>query len=208
MTDTAADRTTQKTLDKVASFYDGRKVGDVGPLGFRRSTDLATLRTCISIMMDEGLLRPGESSFLDLGCADGRVNVFMSYLVKISAGIEMDEWTLEEYEPLKQELEDALKAHKLKVPPENIFLFPGDALDSQTHLAIRDSADFDLSDFDLFYTYLIMHEEFSRLVLKKAKRGAIFMVYGLDRIMPRYEGLRLIEKLSPLEGILALYRKI
>jgi hypothetical protein len=33
------------------------------------------------------------------------------------------------------------------------------------------------------------------------------MVYGLDRILPKYEGLQLLEDVSPMEGILALYQK-
>ena len=60
---------------------------------------------------------------------------------------------------------------------------------------------------DLFYTYLTMQEEFAALVARKAKPGALFMVYGLDRILPRYSGLRLLTPDWALEGILALYRK-
>jgi hypothetical protein len=37
------DDRTRKALLKVARFYDRRKVGDVGALGFRRSTDLQRL---------------------------------------------------------------------------------------------------------------------------------------------------------------------
>jgi len=33
------------------------------------------------------------------------------------------------------------------------------------------------------------------------------MVYGLNRILPKYPGFRLLQNLSPMEGILALYQK-
>ena len=62
------------------------------------------------------LLRAVESRFyqdlelarplLDLGCGDGRVNVWMSYLAQVSIGVELDEWTLEEHTGLS----GALKA--------------------------------------------------------------------------------------------------
>ena len=91
-----------------ASFYDGKKVGDVGPLGFRRSTDLSKLVDCIGYLIDNKILIPDESLFLDLGCADGRVNVLFSYLTRASIGIELDEWSLDEYIPLKEELEKVL----------------------------------------------------------------------------------------------------
>ncbi len=52
-----------------------------------------------------------------------------------------------------------------------------------------------------------MHEEFSELIASRAKKGAFFMVFGLDRILPRYEGFRLLDRISPLEGILAVYEK-
>ncbi len=200
------DKVLQKTLGRVARYYDQRKVGDVGPLGFRRSTDLGTLFSCVDRLTEYGIIRP-ETRFLDLGCADGRVNVFLSYLVRISVGIELDEWTLDEYAPLRSGLEERLKREGLLAPPENILLFHGDATDQRLHQEIRQEAGPAFEEFDLFYTYLVMHEEFARLIEERAKTGAVFMVYGLDRIMPCYEGFRLMEDLSPLEGILALYRK-
>jgi len=99
------DQHLKKSLSKVAEFYDERKVGAVGPLGFRRSTDLMTLLACIDRLIDEQIIKSDETAFLDLGCADGRVNLFFSYLVRLSVGIELDEWTLEEYDPLRGELE-------------------------------------------------------------------------------------------------------
>ena len=62
--------------------------------------------------------------------------------------------------------------------------------------------------FDLFYTYLIMHQEFAALLKEKARKGAVFMVYGLQKILPHYDGFRHLDGLSPMEGILALYQKL
>ncbi len=197
----------RKTLEKVARFYDERKVGDVGALGFRRSSDLTTLLACLDRLLVEGIIRPHESLFLDLGCGDGRVNLFLGYLVKTSVGIEMDEWTVEEYDALKAELEETLHRDGLLSPRENIYLYHGDSRDERVYERISRETGTRFEEFDLFYTYLVMHQEFARLIAKKAKKGAIFMVYGLDRILPRYEGLSLLGHISPLEGILAIYQK-
>jgi hypothetical protein len=197
----------KKTLLRVAKFYDQRKVGDVGPLGFRRSTDMMTMFACLDRLLDEKIITPNETMFLDLGCADGRVNVFLSYLVRMSAGIELDEWTFDEYGPLKFQLEEVLKQEGFLLPPENILIFHGDATDERIHQAIRRETGVRFEDFDLFYTYLVMHEEFAELIERKAKRGSVFIVYGLDKIMPTYKGFRLLKYISPMEGILAIYRK-
>jgi len=201
------DKQLKKSLLKVAEFYDERKVGDVGPLGFRRSTDLTTMVACLDRLLDEKIIIPNETLFLDLGCADGRVNVFLSYLVKVSVGIELDEWTLDEYGPLKSELETVLKQERLLPPPENIALFHGDATDQGIHQKIAGETGASLEEFDIFYTYLVMHEEFAALIAEKGKRGSIFMVYGLNKIMPEYDEFRLLKDISPMEGILAVYRK-
>ncbi len=202
------DEDYEKTLKDVARFYDGRKVGDVGPLGFRRSTDLLRLLACLPGLVENKIIEPGKTRFLDLGCADGRVNVFLSYLVGISVGIELDDWTLDEYGPLRSGLDGVLKDRRLFAPPENVFLFPGDSTDDRVHGTIAHKTGVRFHEFDLFYTYLVMHQEFAELIERKAKKGAVFMVYGVSNILPRYNGLRLLEEISPMEGILALYRKV
>lgn len=201
------DTLLKKSLIKVAQFYDRRKVGDGGPLGFRRSTDLEMLLACVERLLDEKVLDPKTSLFLDLGCADGRVNVFFSYLVKLSVGIEMDEWTYEEYTPLRSKLEGVLKGNGLLLPQNNIFLFHGDSTEERVHQTIIRDTGVGFEEFDLFYTYLVMHEEFAELIAKKAKQGSIFLVYGLHDILPSYQGFRHLSHISPMEGILALYRK-
>ena len=196
----------KQTLLTVARFYDQRKVGDVGSLGFRRSSDLTKLVACLTWMVERHGLVPQSSSFLDLGCADGRVNVLLSYLVRKSVGIEIDEWTLEEYEPLRKSLDSALSQDQLLLPPENISLYLGDSTDESLHQRIDHETGLGFEDFDLYYTYLTMQEEFAGLIAKKAKPGAVFMVYGLATIIPRLPGFRLMTP-TPLEGILALYEK-
>jgi SAM-dependent methyltransferase len=197
----------QKTMLRVAYFYDQRKVGDSGTLGFRRSSDLTRLSASLVAMIEEHLILPGSSSFLDLGCADGRVNVLLSYIVRKSVGIEIDEWTLDEYLPLKGDLDSVLRQERLPLPPGNIHLYHGDSMDGSLHEKIRSETGVALEDFDLFYTYLTLQEEFAELIRRRAKEGALFMVYGLKEILPRFPGLRLLTR-EPLEGIVALYRKI
>ena len=202
------DEDYEKTLKEVARFYDERKVGDVGPLGFRRSTDLLRLLACLPGLVENKIIEPGKTRFLDLGCADGRVNVFLSYLVGISVGIELDDWTLDEYGPLRSGLDGVLKDRGLFTPPENVFLFPGDSTDDRVHGTVAHMTGVQLDEFDLFYTYLVMHQEFAELIERKAKKGAVFMVYGVSNILPRYKGLSHLDEISPIEGMLALYRKI
>ncbi len=197
-----------KTLQRVARFYDDRKVGDIGPLGFRRSTDLKKLTGCLDRLLDERIIDPAETRFMDLGCADGRVNVFLSYLVKKSVGIELDDWTLEEYAPLRSELDGVLHREGRMSLPENISLFHGDSMNRAVHEQVARESGVEFEDFDLFYTYLIMHEEFAELIAEKAKTGSVFMVYGVHKILPRYPGLLHLENLSPMEGVLGVYRKI
>ncbi len=164
------------------------------------------LTACLGFMVDENILLPGYSSFLDLGCADGRVNVLLSYLVRKSVGIEIDEWTLDEYLPLRGDLDSVLRREHLPLPPENIHLYYGDSMDGSLHEKIRGETGAALEEFDLFYTYLTMQEEFAELISERAKPGAVFMVYGLNDILPRFPGFRLLSQ-KPLEGIVALYRK-
>lgn len=197
----------RESLLRVARFYDRRKVGHVGALGFRRSTDLEVLLSCLERLVEEGVVLKGKTRFLDLGCADGRVNVLMSYLARVSAGVELDEWTLDESAPLRSQLSRELENEALLQPPENVFLVQGDSMDEDVHQEVKNRSGTAFEEFDLFYTYLVMHEEFASLILAKAKRGAYFLVYGLDKILPRYEGLRLLDHISPLEGILAVYQK-
>jgi hypothetical protein len=197
-----------RTLLQVVEFYDRRKVGDMGHLGFRRSSDLSKVLCCLKTMIGQGLFVPADALFLDMGCADGRVNVLMSYLAKTSVGIELDEWTLDDYGPLRKELDALLSEKGLLLPPKDIFLYHGDTMDESLHGRVHHETGVPFDQFDLFYTYLTMQEEFAELIARKAKPGAFFMVYGLEKILPRFTGLRLLTSARPMQGIIALYRKV
>jgi hypothetical protein len=201
------DKGLEETLLQVVDFYDRRKVGEVGHLGFRRSSDLSKVLACLKTMMDQGHFVPGIDHFLDMGCADGRVNVLLSYLAKTSVGIELDEWTLDEYRPLREELNALLAEKGLVLPRNNIFLYHGDSMDASLHDRIEREADVHFDQFDVFYTYLTMQAEFAELIARKAKPGALFMVYGLEKIIPRLPGLRLLTPEHSFEGNIALYQK-
>ena len=203
----ASSEKLKHSLAKVADFYDQRKVGDIGALGFRRSTDLSKLISCLNYLIDHKLLHPKESVFLDLGCADGRVNILLSYLARYSIGIELDDWTLDEYEGLRTSLIEELKINNLLLPPENTFLFHGDSTDGELHTRIKKQTGIDFKEFDLFYTYLTMQDEFAQLIADKAKKGAVFMVYGLEKILPQFNGFELLTPGRALEGVLAIYQK-
>jgi SAM-dependent methyltransferase len=196
-----------QTLLQVVEFYDRRKVGEVGHLGFRRSSDLHKVFCCLKTMIGQGLFVPADALFLDMGCADGRVSVLMSYLAKTSVGIELDEWTLDDYGPLRKELDALLTEKGLLLPPKDIFLYHGDSMDESLHDRVHHETGVSFDQFDLFYTYLTMQEEFAELIARKAKPGAFFMVYGLEKILPRFTGLRLLTSARPMEGIIALYQK-
>jgi hypothetical protein len=196
-----------KTLQRVAEFYDKRKVGDVGPLGFRRSTHLSILFACLDRLIEKGVIEPGRTRFLDMGCADGRVNVFLSYLVRSSIGIELDEWTLDEHGSLISDLFSELDTERLLLPPDNVYLFNGDSSKKEIYLEIEQETGISFGKVDLFYTYLVMQEEFAQIIAQHAKNGAVFMIYGLHQILPKFEGLILLEDISPMEGTLAIYRK-
>ena len=202
------EKTLEQALLQVVEFYDRRKVGNVGHLGFRRSSDLTKVFSCLKTMMGQGLLVPGEALFLDMGCADGRVNVLLSYLAKTSVGIELDEWILDDYRPLREELDALLAERGLLLPRKNIVLYHGDSVDQAIHDRIDRETGIRFDQFDLFYTYLTMQEEFAELIARKAKPGAVFMVYGLEKIIPRFTGLRLLTPDKPLERIVALYQKM
>lgn len=195
------------TMEAVARFCDERQVGNVGALGFRRSSELGRLLPCLKRLAEDGIVAPGKTRFLDMGCADGRVNLLLGYVTRISVGIEIDDWILDDYSGLKKGLENELSRLDLIPLPENIWLFSGDSTDDRLHGAIEAEAGIPFQAFDLFYTYLTMQEEFAAVIAQKAEPGAVFAVYGLERIQPRLPGFELLTPGRALNGALALYRK-
>jgi SAM-dependent methyltransferase len=197
----------QKTVATIAEFYNGCKVGYVGHEGYRKSTDLVKFARCIDELVRLGFIDRKSTLFLDLGCADGRVNVLMSYFVKLSVGIEIDPEILAEYSPRKKELAQELLRSKLLQPIDNIALFQGNSLEAATYEQIDSTINVRFKEIDIFYTYITLHDLFGAKIAAEAKPKALYLVYGFDKILPRYQGLQLLIPDLASQGIIALYGK-
>jgi len=197
----------KKTISSIANFYDARKVGYEGTKGYRKSTDLIKLDKCIQELVSLGLIDVEQTIFTDLGCADGRVNLLMSYFVKKSIGIELHSDILSEFIPRKKELLLVLQTKNLPLPPENIFLFHGNSLESSTYYHIFSKTGIQFADVDLFYTYITLHDLFAEKIAEEAKTGALYLVYGFNKVLPRYHGLETLIPDVASQGIAALYKK-
>lgn len=182
------DRLT-RTLAVIGSFYDACRVGYQGNEGYRKSTDLRKFAVCVRELATKGFLDAERTVFMDLGCADGRVNVVMSYFVRRSIGIEIDPDILAEYEPRKKGLLREIEAAGLEPPSDNILLYKGSSLDAVLHRRIHEETGLKFSDVDLFYTYITLHEVFAQKIQAEAKAGALYLVYGFHKVLPAYEGL-------------------
>jgi hypothetical protein len=197
----------RKTVDFIARYYESCKVGYVGHEGYRKSTDLVKFGKCIDDLVALGYIEPQHTTFLDLGCADGRVNVLMSYFVKRSVGIEIDPEILAEFSPRKGDLTHRLQSENLIQPPDNLSLFNGNSLEATTYEHIENSINVRFEEIDLFYTYITLHDLFGAKIAKRAKPKALYLVYGFSKILPRYQGLELLVPDVASQGIVALYRK-
>jgi hypothetical protein len=197
----------RQTVDLIARYYDNCKVGHVGHEGYRKSTDLLKFVRCIDELVRLGFIDANRTLFLDLGCADGRVNVLMSYFVKLSLGIEIDPEILAEYEPRREKLSQKLQSEKLIQPIDNITLFRGNSLEAATYEHIEKMVDVRFNQIDLFYTYITLHDLFAAKIVAEAKAKALYLVYGFSKILPRYQGLDLIIPDVASQGIVALYGK-
>ena len=202
-----ADSRLRQTIDLIARYYDGCKVGYVGHEGYRKSTDLVKFARCIDELLRLGLIDPNHTLFLDLGCADGRVNVLMSYFVKLSVGIEIDPEILAEYNPRIEELVHKLRRAKLVQPIDNITLFRGNSLEAATYEQIESTVNVRFEEIDIFYTYITLHDLFAAKIAAEAKPKALYLVYGFNKILPRYQGLELLIPDLASQGIVALYGK-
>jgi SAM-dependent methyltransferase len=197
----------KQTVACIADYYDSNKVGYVGHEGYRKSTDLAKFCKCIDKLIALGYIEPQHTTFLDLGCADGRVNVLMSYFVKSSLGIEIDPEILAEYRQRKKELTLELQRENLLQPPDNISLFKGNSLETATYDLIENSIGVRFERIDLFYTYITLHDLFAAKIAEEGKQKALYLVYGFNRILPRYQGLEILIPDVASQGIVALYGK-
>ena len=191
-TQPAIDDRRARTLALIGSFYDACKVGYQGNEGYRKSTDLRKFVECVRELLAEGLIDPGRTVFTDLGCADGRVNVLMSYFVRTSIGIEIDPDILSEYEPRRKALLAEIEEANLEPPPDNICMFKGSSLDTSIYRRIYNETGLRFVDMDLFYTYITLHDLFAERICKEAKDGALYLVYGFHRVLPSYPGLEVL----------------
>ena len=196
-----------ETLALIAAFFDRCRFGYEGFEGYRKSTDLYKFLGCIQELESSALIDPQRTVFADLGCADGRVNILMSYFVRLSLGIEIDPEILAEFGPRKAELCSRLEQAKLTPPPANITLFQGSSLDPQTYSKVYAEVDVRFADIDLFYTYITLHDLFAEQIAAEAKPGALYLVYGFNRVLPRYRKLEILAPDLGSQGIAALYRK-
>ncbi len=113
-----------RTIELTANYFDARKVGCFGNTGYRKTTDLAKFCACIEDLTDSGIIRPQSTVFTDLGCGDGRVNLLMSYFVRLSIGLEIDSEILSEYGPRKNELISLLRSEGGGPAARKYFPFP------------------------------------------------------------------------------------
>ena len=197
----------KQTVACIADYYNGCKVGYVGHEGYRKSTDLVKFARCIDELLSLGFIDPNSTLFLDLGCADGRVNLLMSYFVKRSVGIEIDPEILAEYGQRKRELTFRLQHKDLLQPPDNISVFQGNSLEAATYQQIASTINVQFEEIDLFYTYITLHDLFGAKIAKEAKPKALYLVYGFSKILPRYQGLEILIPDVALQGIMAIYGK-
>jgi len=197
----------RRTIELTANYFDGRKVGCFGNAGYRKTTDLSKFSACIEDLTNSGIVRPRDTVFTDIGCGDGRVNLMMSYFVRLSIGVEIDAEILCEYGPRKNELICLLKREGAVLPPENISLILGNSLDDRTFDEIRSRTGVDFVDVDLFYTYITLHDLFAEKIAERGRPGACYLVYGFSRVLPAYESLELVNPDVGAQAIAALFRK-
>jgi hypothetical protein len=197
----------QRTLAVIADFYDRCKVGDRGNQGYRKSTDLTKMTECAQDLFARGILDPHRTVFMDLGCADGRVNVLLSYFVKRSLGIEIDPEILAEYGPFRSTLQARLQEEGLLPLPANVDLFAGSSLDVSLYEEVARRTGVSFDRIDLFYTYITLHDLFAEKIEREAKQGAFYFVYGFNQVLPSYAGLFPVIRDVGGQGIAALYRK-
>lgn len=196
-----------ETLARIAAFYDGCRHGYEGWQGWRKSTDLRRLAACFESCAELGALSRDQTVFLDLGCADGRVNVLASYFVRLSLGIEIDAEILAESESRRKELAALLQTQGLAPLPGNVRLFHGDALKAETYERIRAQTGVPFEAVNFFYTYITLHDRFAEKIAAEASNGSFYLVYGFSKVLPKYDRLELEVADLAAQGIAALYRK-
>jgi hypothetical protein len=114
---------------------------------------------------------------------------------------------LEEGHRLRAEVDALLERNGLRRVPANIHLFCGDVSNGKVHETIRNETGAALEEIDLFYTFPVGHDDYASLIAARGRPGSTFLVYGVNRVIPRHPGLELIEHLTPLNQTRAVYRR-
>jgi hypothetical protein len=122
-------------------------------------------------------------------------------------GIEIDPEILAEYNPRKEEVGHKLRKANLIQPMDNITLFRGNSLEAATYEQIESTINLRFEEIDIFYTYITLHDLFGAKIAAEAKPKALYLVYGFNKILPRYQGLELLIPDLASQGIVALYGK-
>jgi hypothetical protein len=104
-------------------------------------------------------------------------------------------------------LVESIRRAGLIEPPDNIFVCSGSSLDASTHEQVFSATGVRFTEMDLFYTYITLHDLFGELIGREAGPGALYLVYGFNRILPRYDRLDLLIPDIASQGIAALYKK-
>jgi SAM-dependent methyltransferase len=201
------DHDLHTTIKLTVDYFDSRKAGCFGNTGYRKTTDLGKLHACIEDLAVSGIVKPGSTVFADLGCGDGRVNLLMSYFVRLSIGMEIDREILSEYALRRKELISILEKEGAVLPPENIFLIHGSSLQNRTFDEMRSRTGADFGDVDLFYTYITLHDVFAEKIAERGRPGVHYLVYGFSKVLPVYESFELVNADVGAQAIAALFKK-
>ncbi|MEE8620784.1 MAG: hypothetical protein V3T37_01900, partial [Syntrophobacteria bacterium] len=81
------------------------------------------------------------------------------------------------------------------------------SLETATYDLIESSIGVRFERIDLFYTYITLHDLFAAKIAEEGRQKALYLVYGFNRILPRYQGLEILIPDVASQGIVSLYSK-
>lgn len=201
------DTRTRDTMAWIARFFDSRKAGCAGNSGYRKTSDLSILLKIVGNLVERKIIMPMKSIFMDLGSGDGRVNMMMAYVCRWSLGFELEEFIYDEYILKRREVDEALCKDNLLLLPNTIHIWCGNSLDDGSYGLMHIETGLTIKDVDIFYTYITLHDTFAEFLDKRARRGAYYIVYGVHRILPKYNGFTLVDPDVAGQRVVALYKK-
>ncbi len=62
-------------------------------------------------------------------------------------------------------------------------------------------------EIDLFYTYITLHDVFAEMITARGRPAAFYLVYGFNRVLPRYKSFEVVNPDVGAQGIAVLFRK-